>query len=102
MSDFTDMIAKLKGLLSYVTEGELFTWDRVVAILIIKLTNTDSLNKTQPGVSHATQIQLTDMGSPPDGFNLYHSIYLFTRWGGVGSIYINIFSIYIGVLSLCA
>ena len=69
MSEFTSMIARLKGLLDYVPEGEHFSWDRIVAILVIKLTNTDSLIKTQAGISHATQVQLTDSGSPPAGLS---------------------------------
>jgi len=96
MSEFTDMIVKLKGLLSYVNEDDHFHWDRVVAILIIKLTNTDSLNKTQPGISHATQIQLTDMGSPPAGLSKTEDFFptltfnkTFERWRNRVQVWIN-------------
>ena len=47
----------LKQELSYV-EDRTFSWDDVVSLLIIKLRNTDSLNKARHE-SHATQIQLT-------------------------------------------
>jgi hypothetical protein len=66
MSSFSDMIQKLKTSLSYVNETDLFHWNNIDAILVIKLSNTDSLNKDRPE-SHATQIQLTDSGGPPAG-----------------------------------
>ena len=39
-------------------EDDSFSWDAVVGLVVIKLTNTDSINKARTA-SHATQIQLT-------------------------------------------
>lgn len=43
---------------SYI-EDESFSWGDVIAFLVIKLTNTDSVNKIDDNRSNATQIQLT-------------------------------------------
>lgn len=61
-SSFSYYVDILKKNLNYV-EDDTFSWNKVVSILIIKLTNTDSLNKDRDA-SNATQIQLT---SPKDG-----------------------------------
>ena len=55
--EFNKYLNILKSELSYA-DDEFFSWNNVVGLLIIKLTNTDSLNKDTKG-SHATQIQLT-------------------------------------------
>ena len=56
-NSFSDVISILKRELSYVTDNT-FSWDDVIGILTIKLSNTDSLNKERTA-SHATQIVLT-------------------------------------------
>ena len=96
MSEFTSMITKLRELLDYVPEAEHFNWDRIVAVLIIKLTNTDSLIKTQAGVSHATQIVLTDSGSPIAGLSKTEDFFptltfneTFERWRNKVGVWMN-------------
>ena len=65
MPNFSDYLNILKHNFSYV-EDETFKWDSVIALLIIKLKNTDSLNKEREE-SNATQIQLTSKKEADDG-----------------------------------
>lgn len=58
MSDFQKYLDLLKSNLNGV-EDESFKWSDVIGLLIIKLKNTDSLNKER-NASNATQIQITD------------------------------------------
>ncbi len=62
---FEELLAVLKESLPYV-EDDTFSWDGVVAALVIQLTNTDSINKDRPA-SHATQIQLTSEREASEG-----------------------------------
>lgn len=64
-SDFARYHSLLKSELSYV-EGNSFSWNDVVGLLIIQLKNTDSLNKARRE-SHATQIQLTSERDAVEG-----------------------------------
>lgn len=54
---FENCLNVLKETLNYV-EDTTFSWKDVVSILVIKLSNTDSINKANEA-SNATQIQLT-------------------------------------------
>lgn len=54
---FDVCLRALKAALPYA-EDDSFSWDTVVGLVVIKLTNTDSINKARTA-SHATQIQLT-------------------------------------------
>lgn len=54
---FDTSLAILKDTLSYV-EDATFKWKDVISVLVIKLSNTDSINKANEA-SNATQIQLT-------------------------------------------
>ena len=56
--NFSQCIDTLKNELSYIEDAS-FSWNDVVALLVIKLSNTDSLNKRDNNKSNATQIQLT-------------------------------------------
>lgn len=64
-TSFEELLAVLKENLPYV-EDDTFSWDGVVAALVIQLTNTDSINKDRPA-SHATQIQLTSEREASEG-----------------------------------
>ena len=55
----------LKDNLQYV-EDDTFSWNDTLALLIIKLRNTDSLNKAR-SESNATQIQLTSERDASEG-----------------------------------
>ena len=57
MPGFSDYLNILKNCIPYA-EDDTFKWDNVISLLIIKLSNTDSLNKEREE-SNATQIQLT-------------------------------------------
>lgn len=48
--------------MNYVSD-DTFSWDDVIGTLVIKLKNTDSINKDNPA-SNATQIQLTSEKNP--------------------------------------
>jgi hypothetical protein len=54
---FETYVSVLKNRLSYV-EDSTFSWDDTTGLLIVKLSNTDSINKENEA-SNATQIQLT-------------------------------------------
>jgi len=56
-NNFNDYLQYLKGELNYVQDST-FSWDKVTAILVIPLSNTDSINKTNPK-SNATNIVIT-------------------------------------------
>ncbi|MDM8202384.1 McrB family protein [Allofournierella massiliensis] len=62
---FNSCLTELKKTLDYV-EDDSFKWDDSLAILVIPLSNTDSLNKERD-VSNATQIQLTGESVPVEG-----------------------------------
>lgn len=62
---FDHYLSVLSNSLSYV-EDDSFQWSDVMAILIIQLKNTDSLNKARRE-SHATQIQITSESNPTPG-----------------------------------
>lgn len=62
---FGKYLSVLKENLQYV-EGDTFSWDDTLALLIIKLRNTDSLNKAR-NESNATQIQLTSERDASEG-----------------------------------
>lgn len=62
---FDTVIEKMKEQLGYV-EDPTFEWDNVVAVLVIKLSETDSINKTR-GTSNATHIELTAPANIPSG-----------------------------------
>ena len=64
-TSFESLLVALKQNLPYV-EDDTFSWDGVVAALIIQLTNTDSINKDR-SASHATQIQLTSEREATEG-----------------------------------
>ncbi len=64
-TSFEELLAVLKENLPYV-EDDTFSWDGVVAALVIQLTNTDSINKDR-SASHATQIQLTSEREAGEG-----------------------------------
>ena len=57
MPGFSDYLNILKICIPYA-EDDTFKWDNVISLLILKLSNTDSLNKEREE-SNATQIQLT-------------------------------------------
>lgn len=59
--DFDTVKKRLAKAVPYA-EGVDFEWDKVVAILVLPLSNTDSWVK-KTNASHATQIQLTDSGA---------------------------------------
>jgi len=82
---FQKDLALLKTKLGYV-EDDTFDWDSVVAILVLRLANTDCLHKDNPA-SHATQIQLTDSGQSPPGLSKTDDFFptlvvndTFSRW----------------------
>ena len=62
---FGKMLNILKEKLQYV-EDKTFSWDDTLALLIIKLRNTDSLNKAR-SESNSTQIQLTSERDAGEG-----------------------------------
>lgn len=62
---FEKYLGVLKDNLQYV-EDDTFSWDDTLALLIIKLRNTDSLNKER-NESNATQIQLTSERDASEG-----------------------------------
>ena len=62
---FGKYLGVLKENLQYV-EDDTFSWDDTLALLIIKLRNTDSLNKAR-NESNATQIQLTSERDASEG-----------------------------------
>lgn len=62
---FNSCIAELRKKLDYV-EDDSFKWNDVIAVLVLPLSNTDSLNKDR-NVSNATQIQLTGESVPVSG-----------------------------------
>ena len=62
---FQTYLDNLKGSLPNI-EDDSFAWDDVIGLLVIKLRNTDSLNKTRKA-SHATQIQLTSEKAALEG-----------------------------------
>lgn len=62
---FEKYLGVLKGNLQYV-EDDTFSWNDTLALLIIKLRNTDSLNKVR-SESNATQIQLTSERDASEG-----------------------------------
>lgn len=62
---FSKYLSVLKEKLQYV-EDETFSWDDTLALLIIRLRNTDSLNKSR-SESNATQIQLTSERDASEG-----------------------------------
>ena len=57
IEDFDKYLGNLKTYLPDVEDAS-FSWADVIGLLVIKLRNTDSLNKARTA-SHATQIQLT-------------------------------------------
>lgn len=64
-NSFEVCLDTLKTALPYA-EDESFSWDAVVGLLVIQLTNTDSINKAR-NASHATQIQLTSEREASEG-----------------------------------
>lgn len=65
MATFDECLSRLRTEFSYA-EDDSFSWGDVCALLILKLSNTDSLNKDRD-VSNATQIQLTGESVPVPG-----------------------------------
>lgn len=57
VNGFEECLTILKDNLAYVEDAS-FAWKNVISILVIKLSNTDSINKANEA-SNATQIQLT-------------------------------------------
>lgn len=57
VTSFEDVLNTLRQTLDFVSD-DTFSWEDVVSTLVIKLSNTDSINKDNPA-SNATQIQLT-------------------------------------------
>ena len=57
VTSFDDVLNVLRQTFNYVSD-DTFSWDDVIGTLVIKLKNTDSINKDNPA-SNATQIQLT-------------------------------------------
>ena len=64
-SDFDVCLNTLKSALPYA-EDDSFSWQAVVGLLVIQLTNTDSINKVR-SASNATQIQLTSERNASEG-----------------------------------
>ena len=62
---FTVCLNSLKAALPYAEDNS-FSWEAVVGLLVIQLTNTDSINKAR-SASHATQIQLTSERDASEG-----------------------------------
>lgn len=65
IEDFDKYIENLKSYLPDIEDSS-FSWGDVVGLLVIKLRNTDSLNKARTG-SNATQIQLTSASGVSEG-----------------------------------
>ena len=65
IDDFDKYLGKLKTYLPDVEDAS-FSWADVIGLLVIKLRNTDSLNKARTA-SHATQIQLTSESGASEG-----------------------------------
>lgn len=63
--DFDKYLGNLKSYLPDI-EDDSFFWTDVIGLLVIKLRNTDSLNKAR-AASHATQIQLTSESGASEG-----------------------------------
>ncbi|MEE0783764.1 MAG: hypothetical protein U0M41_08010 [Negativibacillus sp.] len=65
IDDFDKYLGNLKTYLPDVEDAS-FSWADVIGLLVIKLRNTDSLNKARTA-SHATQIQLTSESGASEG-----------------------------------
>lgn len=65
IDDFDKYLENLKTYLPNVEDAS-FSWADVIGLLVIKLRNTDSLNKAR-AASHATQIQLTSESGASEG-----------------------------------
>lgn len=65
IEDFDKYLGNLKSYLPDVEDSS-FSWADVIGLLVIKLRNTDSLNKAR-AASHATQIQLTSESGASEG-----------------------------------
>lgn len=65
MEEFEKYLDNLKNYLPNI-EDDSFSWSDVTGLLVIKLRNTDSLNKAR-AESHATQIQLTSESGTAEG-----------------------------------
>ena len=65
IDDFDKYVGNLKTYLPDVEDAS-FSWADVIGLLVIKLRNTDSLNKARTA-SHATQIQLTSESGASEG-----------------------------------
>lgn len=65
IEDFDKYLGNLKTYLPDVEDAS-FSWADVIGLLVIKLRNTDSLNKARTA-SHATQIQLTSESGASEG-----------------------------------
>ncbi|MFC9446246.1 hypothetical protein ACFTSE_08445 [Bacillus cereus] len=79
--NFDSVIEKLKEHLNFV-EGSSFSWDNVISVLVIKLTETDSLNKTRSS-SNATHIELTAPSSTPAGHSKTDDFFPTLVWNEV-------------------
>ena len=62
---FDVCLNSLKAALPYAEDNS-FSWEAVIGLLVIQLTNTDSINKARTA-SHATQIQLTSERDASEG-----------------------------------
>lgn len=65
IEEFEKYLTNLKSYLPDI-EDDTFSWSDVIGLLVIKLRNTDSLNKAR-SASHATQIQLTSESGASEG-----------------------------------
>lgn len=65
IDDFDKYLSNLRTYLPDIEDSS-FSWADVIGLLVIKLRNTDSLNKAR-NASHATQIQLTSESGASEG-----------------------------------